>query len=59
MGATFSLIETKDGKVFGGYTSIKICSDNKFCIDNDAFIFSFQNKKCIKVIPQSKVIGCF
>ena len=34
-------------------------SDNKYHIDEDAFIFSFESMDYKKVLPKSKVIGCF
>ena len=53
------LVETKDGKRFGGYTS---CSWSGDCVekeDPDAFIFSFDKMKTYDNIPGDDAIGCY
>ena len=56
---TIVLVETKDGKRFGGYTT---CSWKGNCIekaDPDAFIFSFDKMKTYDNIPEDDAIGCY
>ena len=56
---TIVLVETKDGKRFGGYTT-KSWKGN--CIekpDTDAFIFSFDKMKTYDNIPGDDAIGCY
>ena len=56
---TIVLVETKDGKRFGGYTT---CSWRGNCIekhDPDAFIFSFDKMKTYDNIPEDDAIGCY
>ena len=56
---TIVLVETKDGKRFGGYTT-KSWSGN--CVekaDPDAFIFSFDKMKTYDNIPGDDAIGCY
>ena len=56
---TIVLIETKDGKRFGGYTT---CSWSGNCVekgDKNAFIFSFDKMKTYKNIPDENAIGCY
>ena len=56
---TIVLVETKDGKRFGGYTS---CSWSGNCIDksdSNAFIFSFDKMKTYDNIPGDEAIGCY
>ena len=56
---TIVLIETKNGKRFGGYTT---CSWSGNCVDkNDpkAFIFSFDKMKTYDNIPGDEAIGCY
>ena len=53
------LVETKDGKRFGGFTT---CSWSGNCVDkNDpkAFIFSFDKMKTYDNIPGDEAIGCY
>ena len=53
------LIETDDGRRFGGYTSV---SWNGKClnkIDEDSFIFSLDNMKIYESIKGKKAIGCY
>ena len=56
---TIVLIETKNGKRFGGYTS---CSWSGNCVekgDSKAFIFSFDKMKTYDNIPGEDAIGCY
>ena len=56
---TIVLVETTDGKRFGGYTT-KSWKGN--CIekaDTDAFIFSFDKMKTYDNIPGDDAIGCY
>ena len=53
------LVETKDGKRFGGYTTQSWrgnCIDKP---DTDAFIFSFDKMKTYDNIPGDDAIGCY
>ena len=53
------LVETKDGKRFGGYTT---CSWSGNCLekeDSEAFIFSFDKMKTYENIPGDDAIGCY
>ena len=53
------LVETKDGKRFGGYTT---CSWSGNCIekeDDKAFIFSFDKMKTYNNIFGENAIGCY
>ena len=57
--STIVLVETKDGKRFGGYTT---CSWSGDCVekpDTDAFIFSFDKMKTYDNIPGDEAIGCY
>ena len=57
--STIVLVETKDGKRFGGFTT---CSWSGQCVDkNDpkAFIFSFDKMKTYDNIPGDEAIGCY
>ena len=56
---TIVLVETKDGKRFGGYTS---CSCKGNCVekgDKKAFLFSFDKMKTYDNIPGEAAIGCY
>ena len=56
---TIVLVETKNGKRFGGYTT---CSWSGNCIDKndpEAFIFSFDKMKTYDNIPGDEAIGCY
>jgi len=53
------LVETKNGKRFGGFTT---CSWSGNCIDKsdpEAFIFSFDKMKTYDNIPGDEAIGCY
>ena len=44
-GANISIIKSEHGLIFGGYTSLSWESlNNKYFLDNDAFIFSVSKK---------------
>ena len=56
---TIVLVETKNGKRFGGYTT---CSWSGNCVDKsdpEAFIFSFDKMKTYDNIPGDDAIGCY
>ena len=53
------LVETKNGKRFGGFTT---CSWSGNCVDKEdrnAFIFSFDKMKTYDNIPGDEAIGCY
>ena len=57
--STLVLVETVNGKRFGGYTSKEwkgICIEKK---DNNAFIFSLDKMNIYDIIPGEDAIGCF
>lgn len=57
--STLVVVETKNGKRFGGYTS---CSWQGNCIDKkdpDAFIFSLDKMKSYSIKPNNDAIGCY
>ena len=56
---TLILIQAKNNKIFGGYTKRTWRGKNIEKTDNDAFIFSFDNKKIYNVIKGKNAIGCF
>ena len=56
---TIVLVETKNGKRFGGFTT---CSWSGNCVDKtdpQAFIFSFDKMKTYDNIPGDEAIGCY
>ena len=56
---TIVLVETKNGKRFGGFTK---CSWSGNCVDKndpEAFIFSFDKMKTYDNIPGDEAIGCY
>ena len=56
---TIVLVETKNGRRFGGYTT---CSWSGNCVDKsdpEAFIFSFDKMKTYDNIPGDEAIGCY
>ena len=56
---TIVLVETKNGKRFGGFTT---CSWSGNCVDKndpEAFIFSFDKMKTYDNIPGDEAIGCY
>ena len=52
------IIETKEGKRFGGYTSSKFKGANPMKIDNNAFLFSLDLKKVYNITPNRYAIDC-
>ena len=52
------LVETKEGKRFGGYTSSKFKGANPMKIDNSAFLFSFDLKKIYNITKDNYAIDC-
>ena len=53
------LIKTKKGARFGGYTSSKFRSSAHLKFDNNAFLFSLDNKKVFNIIPGEYAIYCY
>ena len=56
---TLVLVQTKNGKRFGGYTSCNWSGDNEEKYDNYAFIFSLDTLKIYDIIQGEKAIGCY
>ena len=56
---TIVLVETKDGKRFGGYTTKSWKGNCVETADTDAFIFSFDKMKTYDNIPGDDAIGCY
>jgi len=56
---TIVLVETKDGKRFGGYTTKSWKGNCVEKADPDAFIFSFDKMKTYDNIPGDDAIGCY
>ena len=52
------IIETIEGKRFGGYTSTKFKGANPMKIDNNAFLFSLDLKKVFDVTPDNYAVDC-
>ena len=52
------IIETREGKRFGGYTSSKFKGANPMKIDNNAFLFSLDLKKVYNITPDQYAIDC-
>lgn len=53
------LIETKQGKRFGGYTSVKFGGTAHLKKDNKAFLFSLDHKKIFKINSDKYAIYCY
>ena len=53
------LIETDNGRRFGGYTSVSWKGKCLNKIDEDSFIFSLDNMKIYESIKGKKAIGCY
>ena len=53
------LIETLNGKRFGGYTSQSWEGDGEEKKDPNAFVFSLDKMEAYKVIPTKEAIGCY
>ena len=61
MGPTISLIKTKNGRRFGGF-SFREWTDKKGILrqeDKDAFLFSLDNKQKYKILKPNLAIGCY
>ena len=56
---TIVLVETTDGKRFGGYTTKSWKGNCEEKADTDAFIFSFDKMKTYDNIPGDDAIGCY
>ena len=56
---TIVLVETTDGKRFGGYTTKSWKGNCVEKADTDAFIFSFDKMKTYDNIPGDDAIGCY
>ncbi len=57
--ASIVLVETRNEKRFGGYTSQSWSGDCEDKFDNDAFIFSLDKNKTYDVIQNKPAIGCY
>ena len=53
------LVETTNGKRFGGYTSQSWEGDGLGKKDPNAFVFSLDKMETYKVIPNKEAIGCY
>ena len=53
------LIITQKGQRFGGFTSSKFRSSSHLKFDNNAFLFSLDNKKVFNIIPGQYAIYCY
>ncbi len=53
------LVETKQGKRFGGYTSVKFGGTSHLKKDNKAFLFSLDNQKIYKINSDKYAIYCY
>ena len=53
------IIETKKGVRFGGFTMKSWEGNCEQKIDNDAFVFSIDKKKCYDVITNEPAMGCY
>ena len=53
------LIKTQKGLRFGGFTSSKFRSTSHLKFDNNAFLFSLDNKKVFNIIPGQYAIYCY
>ena len=53
------IIKTKDGCIFGGFSSIGFDSSNSSKIDESAFIFSVNKQKIFSAKKGKKTINCF
>ena len=54
---TLVLVETTKGVRFGGFTTKTWDGNNIKKIDNDAFVFSFDKRRCYDVIRNEYAIG--
>ena len=58
MGPTLSLIKTKKEKVFGGFSKAEWIKKNKMIKDEDAFLFSINNKEKYDILKPENAINC-
>ena len=56
---TLVLIESTDGKRFGGFTSCSWEGNSIEKKDEDAFVFSLDKKEIYDVLPDEDAIGCY
>ena len=61
LGPTITIIQTKDGYRYGGYTSVSWEGPEQpeFKVDQDAFIFSLDTVKKYECLDPEKSITCF
>ena len=58
-GPTVTVVKTKTGILFGGFTSIKINSSGTYVKDPTAFVFNLTNNQKYHVIDNGQNIGNF
>ena len=58
MGPTLSLIKTKKEKIFGGFSKAAWIKKNKMIKDEDAFLFSINNKEKYDILKPENAINC-
>ena len=58
MGPTISLIKTKKEKIFGGFTKSEWVNKNKIIADENAFLFSINNKQKYDILIPENAINC-
>ena len=59
MGPTISIIKTKKGKIFGGFTTAEWVKEKIKLKDNKAFLFSINNKKKYDILKPEIAISCY
>ena len=59
MGPTVSLIKTKKGKIFGGFTTAEWVKEKTKLTDYKAFLFSINNKKKYDILKPEIAISCY
>ena len=58
MGPTISFIQTKNGRIFGGFTMAEWINKKKILQDENAFLFSLNNKKKYDILKPETAINC-
>ena len=58
-GNTLVLIESTNGKRFGGFTSCSWEGNSIEKKDEDAFVFSLDKKEIYDILPEEDAIGCY
>ena len=60
-GPTISLIKTKKGRRFGGFSKVewKAVEQNKFFQDNSAFLFSLEYREKYNILKPESAIRCY